>query len=137
MPIGKTLEKKIQYRVKRQKQSLFMLDDFIDLSDKNQIMRALKKLINKKLIVKIGQGLYVRAKISSVTSLPIPEKDINILAIEFLNRFKIKSLPSKYDLMYNNNEATQVPTGRFIIIKGRVSRKIGFNNNYIKYGKAS
>jgi len=58
MPIGKTLEKRIQYRIKRQKESVFLLSDFQDLSDKDQIMRALKKLIAKKLIIKVGQGVY-------------------------------------------------------------------------------
>lgn len=60
MPIGNTLEKRIQYRIKRNKASVFLLSDFADLSDKDQIMRALKKLINKKLVVKVGQGLYTR-----------------------------------------------------------------------------
>ena len=136
MPIGKTLEKKIQYRIKRQKGSVFILNDFLDLSDKNQIMRVLKNLIEKDLVVKIGQGLYVRARISTVTNNPIPEKDIRSLAVEALKKLKVRVLPSKYDIMYNTGQSTQVPTGRVINVKGRVSRKIGFNESYIKYAKA-
>ena len=51
-------------------------------------------------------------------------------------KLNIKAFPSKYDRMYNERRSTQVPTGRVIAIKGRVSRKIGFNGNYIKYEKA-
>jgi hypothetical protein len=137
MPIGKTLEKKIQYRVKRQKKSVFMLKDFSDLSDKNQIMRALKKLIKKNLLVKIGQGLYARARISLLNNTPIPEKDITTLAIETMKKLKIKVSPSSYDLMYNTKESTQVPTGRVISVNSRISRKIGFNGVYISYAKTS
>ncbi len=137
MPIGRTLEKKIQYRIKRQKDSVFVLNDFLDLSDKNQIMRALKNLINKALLVKIGQGLYARARISTVTNNPIPEKDISSLAIEALKKLKVKVLPSQYDIMYETKGSTQIPTGRVITVKGRVSRKIRFNESYIKYARAS
>ena len=139
MPIGKTLEKRIQYRIKRKKDSVFMLSDFVDLSDKNQVMRALKKLMNKNLLVKVGQGLYSRARISSITKNPIPEKDITIIAKEALKKLNIKVGTSKYEEMYKLWKSTQVPTGRVIAIegKGRVSRKIGFNGSYIKYARAN
>ncbi len=137
MPIGKTLEKKIQYRIKRKKDSVFLLADFQDLSDKDQIMRALRKLIAKNLIIRVGQGVYVRAKISKATNKPIPEKDITSIAIDVLKKLNVKVLQSEYDIRYNKKESTQVPTGRVIAIKGRVSRKIGFKGNYVKYVKAN
>jgi len=137
MPIGETLEKKIQYRVKRRKDAVFVLSDFLDLSDKNQIMRALKKLIAKNLVVKVGQGLYARARISTITNKPIPDNSIRTIAFEALKKLNVKASPSKYDRMYQEGISTQVPTGRVIAIKGRVSRKIGFDGNYIKYEKAS
>ncbi len=137
MPIGNTLEKRIQYRIKRNKASVFLLSDFADLSDKDQIMRALKKLINKKLVVKVGQGLYTRARISTITNNPIPEKDIISVAKEALKKLNVKVVPSNYDIMYETGKSTQVPTGRVITVKSRVSRKIGFNGNFIKYAKAN
>ena len=137
MAVGQTLEKKIQYRIKRSRDSVFMLSDFIDLSDKDQIGRALRKLQKKNLIVKIGQGLYARAKISTATNKAIPEKDMKSLAVEALKKMKIKVVPSEDDVKYNKMETTQIPTGRLITIKGRVSRKIGFNGNYIKYASVS
>lgn len=137
MTIGRTLEKRIQYRIKRKKDSVFMLSDFDDLSDKDQIGRALRKLLAKNVIVKVGQGVYARAKISKVTNKPIPEKDIRSIAIEVLNKMNVKIVQSEYDTRYNSKESTQVPTGRLIAVKGRVSRKIGFNGNYVKYAKAN
>lgn len=137
MPIGNTLEKKIQYRIKRRRDSVFLIADFTDLSDKFQVMRALKKLVDKQLVVKVGQGLYARARISTITSKPVPDEDIEIIAIEALKKLNVKVYPSKYDRMYNEGISTQVPTGRVVAIKGRVSRKIGFDGKYIKYEKAS
>ncbi len=138
MVVGQSLEKKMQYRIKRSKDTVFMLSDFVDLSDKDQVGRALRKLQKKNLIIKIGQGLYARAKISTVTNKPIPEKDLKTLATEALKKMKVKIIPSSEDnIKYNKKETTQVPTGRLITVKGRVSRKIGFNGNYIKYACVS
>ena len=47
MPISDILEKRIQYRIKKSKDFVFMLPDFLDLSDRDQVMRALRKLISK------------------------------------------------------------------------------------------
>ena len=57
MPVIEILEKRIQYRIKKSKDAVFMLSDFLDLSDRDQIMRALRKLIQKSLIIKVGQGV--------------------------------------------------------------------------------
>jgi hypothetical protein len=40
------------------------------------------------------------------------------------------------DRDYNAGRTTQVPTGRLIAIKGRVSRKIGYNGSYINFEAA-
>lgn len=137
MTVTNILEKKIQYRIKKSKTSSFMLSDFQDLSDKDQVMRALRKLIAKNVIVKVGQGVYVRAKISKATGASIPEKTLQEIALEVMKKLKIKVLATDFDLSYNKNETTQIPTGRTIFVKSRVCRKIGFNGNYINYAKAN
>jgi hypothetical protein len=135
MPITQTLEKKIQYRIKRNKNSVFMLSDFDDLSDKDQTGRALRKLEAKNLIVKAGQGVYVRAKLSKASQKPIPEKDIRSIAVNVMKKIGVKITEAEYEKSYNSGVSTQVPTGRVIGVNKRVSRKIGFNGNYIKYAK--
>ena len=75
MPISDILEKRIQYRIKKSKDFVFMLPDFLDLSDRDQVMRALRKLIAKNLIMKVGKGVYVKAKESQLTGKIIPQID--------------------------------------------------------------
>lgn len=136
MPLAKTLEKRVQYRIKRQKTSVFLIADFLDLGNKNQIRRILKKLLEKNLLVKVGQGLYARARISTITNQPVPDNDIRTIAIEALNKLNVKVYPTMYERMYEEGISIQVPTGRVIGVKNKISRKIGFNGHYIKYGKA-
>ena len=133
MPIKQTLEGKIRYRIRRGRDSVYIPSDFFDLSDRDQVGRVLRRLIKEGLLVKIGQGIYARAKQSSLTGKPVPEKDLRSLALEALKKLGIKTAPSSYEQAYNAGRSTQVPTGRVVGVKDRVSRRIGFNGRYIKY----
>ena len=72
MSVTNILEKRIQYRIKKSKDFVFMLPDFLDLSDRDQVMRALRKLISKGLILKVGQGVYVKAIKSLISEEFVP-----------------------------------------------------------------
>lgn len=110
-----------------------MLPDFLDLSDRDQVMRALRKLIAKKLILKVGQGVYVKAKESKLSGRIIPQINLNEIGKAVATKLNIKVLPSKYELWYNEGKTTQVPSGKVIAINGTILRKIGFNGMYITY----
>lgn len=110
-----------------------MLPDFLDLSDRDQVMRALRKLIAKNLIMKVGQGVYVKAKESQLTGKIIPQIDLAEIGKAVAAKLNIKVLPSRYELWYNEGKTTQVPSGKVIAIKGTILRKIGFNGVYIIY----
>lgn len=133
MPIKQTLEGKIRYRIKRGRDSVYIPSDFFDLSDRDQVGRVLRQLIKEGLLVKIGQGIYARAKQSSLTGKLVPEKDLRSLALEALKKLGIKTATSSYEQAYNAGRSKQVPTGRVVGVKDRVSRRIGFNGRYIKY----
>ena len=133
MPTSDTLEKTIHYRITQSKDFVFMLPDFLDLSDRDQVMRALRKLISKNLIMKVGQGVYVKAKESKLTGKVIPQIDLAEIGKAVAKKLNIKVLPSRYELWYNEGKTTQVPNGKVIAIKGTILRKIGFNGVYITY----
>lgn len=133
MPVIEILEKRVQYRIKKSKDAVFMLSDFLDLSDRDQIMRALRKLIQKSLIIKVGQGAYVKAEKSIINGDLIPIINLTEIGITVAKKLKIKTILNKYELWYNEGKTTQVPTGYVIPVLGRINRKIGFNGVYIKY----
>lgn len=133
MPVIEILEKRIQYRIKKSKDAVFMLSDFLDLSDRDQIMRALRKLIQKSLIIKVGQGVYVKAEKSIINGDLIPVINLTEIGKIVAKKLKIKTIPNKYELWYNEGKTTQVPTGYVISVLGRINRKIGFNGVFIKY----
>ena len=133
MTVANILEKRIQYRIKKSASSVFMLPDFLDLSDRDQVMRALRKLIKKGLILKVGQGVYVKAIKSLISEDYIPAISLSDIGKAVAKKLKIKVIPNRFELWYNQGISTQVPTGFVISVLGQINRKIGFNGVYIKY----
>jgi hypothetical protein len=131
------LEKKIERRILKSKDKTFVLSDFFDLSGRDQILRALRKLIQKSFLLRVGQGVYTRVKISSLTNKPIPEQNLRSIATTVLKKKGVKVLPSSFERDYNSGVSTQVPTGLVIGVDRRTNRKIGFNGRFVKYEKVS
>ena len=126
-----TLESRVRYRLSRSKDLVFAPKDFLDLSDRDQIGRVLRKLVAEKSLVRIARGLYAKTVISPLTGKN-PADTLPALTKEGLTKIGANVVPSRAEQAYNTGETTQVPTGRVIAIKGkRVSRKIGYNGTYI------
>ena len=128
-----TLKEKIKYRIKRKKDSVFILSDFDDLSDKDQIGRILRGLVKKGILVKVGQGLYAKTKISLLSGNRILEKSLIEIAKEVLEKYNYKIGKTKYEKLYEEGKSTQLPTGRMIAVEGRINRKIEYNGVEIEY----
>jgi len=129
-----TLKSKVKYRISRSKAAVFTPGDFLDLSDRDQVGRVLRQLLVEGALVKFGQGLYAKARRSKLTGKLVPVKPLPDLAKEALSdKLKVKIVSSSEMAKYNNGDTTQVPTGRVIAVKGRVSRKMAFDGKSIKY----
>jgi len=132
-----TLEQKVTTRIARKKSSVILREDLRDLGGDDQVGRALRTLMAKGKIVRIGYGIYARTIQSSLTGERIPEKPLPALAKEALQRLGVETVPSTLEREYNSGSTTQIPTGRMIAVKGRVSRKIGYKGNFVSYERIS
>jgi len=126
-----TLKSKVRYRISRSSSSVFTPKDFLDLSGRPQIGRVLAKLVTDEALVKLGYGLYAKTRKSYLTGAVIPTKSLPELAREALIKIGVEVQPSTAVQAYNSGGSQQVPTGRVIAVKGRVSRKISFDGNSI------
>ncbi len=131
-----TLAYKISARIARKNNAVFVREDFEDLAGYDQIGRILRELARAGKLIKIGYGLYAKAKISPLTGAVVPVLPLPSLAKEALERLGLETFPSFYEREYNAGRSTQVPTGRRIAVKGRVSRKIGYDGTYVSYEAA-
>ncbi len=129
----KVLENKILERIFRKKGTVFVRADFKDLAGYDQVGRALRNLVRKEKIAKIGYGLYAKTKLSSISGKQILMMSLPGLGREAVKRLGIKVVPSKMEEEYNSGKSTQVPTGRVIGVEGRISRKIGYQGVYVSF----
>jgi len=75
----KRLEDRIAKRMARKRGDVFLCADFSDLGDDNNICRVLRGLARKGLLVRIGQGLYARARKSVLDGKPVPVNGLRTL----------------------------------------------------------
>ena len=132
-----TLEKKILKRIARKPGNVLLRDDFSDLGGYDQVGRVLRLLVGQGKLIKIGYGLYAKTKVSPLTQQSVPTATLPRLGKEALDRLKVQTLPTKAEQAYREGRSTQVPTGRMIGVKGRISRKIGYKGAYITYEHVS
>ena len=131
-----TLEERLTKRIARKRGNVFLRTDFEDMGGYDQVGRALRSLVRKGLLMKVGYGLYTRARPSSIDGTPVPTKSLRALAAEALSRLGVQTVPTRMEQAYNAGKSTQVPTGRVIGIRGRVRRKLEFNGFPLSYERA-
>lgn len=129
-----SLKSKVKYRISRNAGVVFVPADFSDLSDRDQVGRALRELVREDVLIRFGRGLYAKARRSSLNNKLVPAKPLPELAREALTqKLGIEVVSSQEQTNYNSGQSTQVPTGRLIAVKGRVSRKMAYDGKAIKY----
>ncbi|MDR3569166.1 MAG: hypothetical protein P4L53_05555 [Candidatus Obscuribacterales bacterium] len=121
-------------RIVRKRCDVFLRADFSDLGGYDQVGRALRQLVKKGKLLKIGQGLYTRAVESPFDGAPAPIKGLYSLAAEALDRLGVESAP--IEQAYNAGKTNQAPTGRVIGVRKRVRRKIGYKGIFMSFERA-
>jgi hypothetical protein len=130
-----TLETKLLTRIDRKRGDVFLRADFEDLGGYDQVGRALRTLIRKRQLVKVGQGLYARARTSSINGEAVPARGLTTLN-EALQRVGVETVPTRLEQAYNAGQTTQVPTGRVVRVRRRVRRKIGYGDLILSFERA-
>ena len=133
----KTLEKRIAERIARSRADVFLRRDFEDLGAYDQVGRGLRRLAAKGQLVRIGYGLYARAAVSPLSGRIVPARPLPALAREALARLNVETAPSNFERAYSEGGTTQVPTGRMIAVKARISRKIGHDGKFAVFERIS
>ena len=133
----RTLEKRIAERIARKKGDVFLRRDFEDLGGYDQVGRALRRLAAKGRLLRIGYGVYARTAVSPLSGRTVPAKPLPALAREALARLNVETAPSEFEGAYSEGRTTQVPTGRVIGVRGRISRKIGHNGKFAVFERIS
>ena len=129
------LRNEIKSRISASSEFVFMPGDFFDLSDRDQVGRALRQLTKEQFLVKIGYGVYVKTFVSKYTGKILPSGNLRQIAEVVLKRKGVEVCPTRTEIAYNTKQSTQVPTGFVIGVNKRVCRKLSYGDASIRYEK--
>ncbi|AXE96402.1 DUF6088 family protein [Paraburkholderia sp. DD10] len=128
------LEDRLKIAIAKRASDVFLRTDFARLGSEAQLGRALRSLIESGVIVKLGVGVYAKAKRSVLSGEPIPVQPVEVLAEEALGRLGVKVYPSKQVELYNAGKTTQLPAATVVNTGNRrIVRKLGFGKKTVQY----
>ena len=131
----RTLVERISLRIRKSKDAAFIYNDFKDLSDRDQVIRALSVLCKNGELLRMGQGVYAKVDTEAGTQFPMLWRPFPDVAKEALLKRGVQVYPTKDELAYNTGMSTQVPTGLVFGIKKPVSLKLEYRGRAIRYEK--
>jgi len=129
------LEACIINRIESKDDDVLLRADFRDLGGYDQVGRALRKIVEKGRLLRVGYGVYTRAVQSPFSGRLIPKRGLATLK-EALQRLGIEAAPGRLEQDYNAGRTTQVPTGRVVAVRGRIRRKLGYNGINLSFEHA-
>lgn len=129
-----SMRDKLISSLRKRRADVFLRADFASLGSESQLSRALRELVENGAIVKLGVGVYAKAKPSVLSGKPIPVRPVEVLAPQVLKRLGVKTYPSRSVAAYNAGRTTQLPA-KVVINTGnrRIARKLGFGQQFIQY----
>ncbi len=124
---------KIEQRITASRGQVVLCRDLLDLADKTQVSRALKKLAIAGKLIKIGYGVFAKATYSQRLNKAILNGNPKDIFTEALSRLNIDWELGKLDQDYNLGRSTQIPVFTTIKLKNRLRREIGVDNLRLRY----
>ncbi|MEX1196360.1 MAG: DUF6088 family protein [Pseudohongiellaceae bacterium] len=120
-----TVKERIARSISLRQGEVVFPSDFKSMASPSQINRALRTLIDEGRIVRLGYGLYAKARPSVLTGKPVPRVSLPELTQEALERWGIPVRLGEAQAAYAEGKTDQVPMyTAFYTGKHRITRKI-------------
>jgi len=126
----KTLRTRISNRIAKSSKAAFVPEDFKDLGGYDQVLRVLRVLRSEDRLIRLGYGIYVKARTSKLSQRVIIDSPAGFAGVarEALNKLGVDWRPTDAEIDYNKGLSTQIPVNPVVNIRGRFSRKISYGD---------
>ena len=129
-----SVKEKMARSIARRKGEVMLRADFEALGSASQISRALKELIQDGKIVRLGYGVYAKARPSILSGKPGARVSLEELAQEALEKLGVQVELGRAQAAYAAGKTTQIPVRTtFNTWKRRISRKITVGISTVRY----
>jgi len=128
-----TIASKVTTRINRSKRYVFDRADFADIAGYDQVGRVLKKLVDNGQLLRIGYGLYTKARENRITGklMPASPAGADGVILEAIEKLGVDYKFVEFSQRSINGESLQIPATLKIITNNRFKRKIVVNNSAI------
>jgi len=131
----KSIEKQIEKSITtKRKGTLFIPDDFLSYGSSEAIRKALGRLEDKKIIIRVSQGIYVQPMISKLIGPLTPSAEEVAEAIA--KRDKIRTIPTGSYALNALGLSSQVPM-KIVLLTDGSPREIKVGKRSIKFKRTT
>jgi hypothetical protein len=126
----RTLREKIEGRISRRGDEVFLTREFRDLGGEDQVLRALRGLVREGNLVRLGYGVYGKAERSRLSGKPMLAARDGFIgaARQALDKLGVAWEPTEFQRAYNEGRSTQVPVNPAVRIKSRFARRLRYQD---------
>ena len=109
-------------------------DDFNTMGSASQVSRALKALIDDGKIIRLGYGIYAKARPSKLSGKPVARVSLAELGQEALQKLGVTVELGRAQAEYASGKTTQIPVRTtFNTGQRRITRKITVGISTVRY----
>lgn len=128
-----TIASKVKTRINRSKRYVFARADFTDIAGYDQVGRVLKKLVDAGDLLRIGYGLYTKARQNRITGklMPASPAGADGVILEAIKKLGIDYKFDEFSQRSIDGDSFQIPASFQIITNNRFKRKIVVSNRAI------
>ncbi|MEB0136059.1 DUF6088 family protein [Actimicrobium sp. CCC2.4] len=131
-----TVKEKVIAKVKRSSSSVFLRNEFDRLGDYRQVSRAISEVVSGGMLIRVGFGLYAKARPSTINGQPVPIEPLLRIGLEVMKKIGVDADVGNDAMELREGRRTQVPMLPIINVgKSRVSRRIYIGKRQVVYEK--
>lgn len=120
--------------IANRKGEVVLRTDFEQMGSPSQISRALNEVLESGRLVRLGYGVYAKARISTLTNKPVPRQTLESLAQEALLRLNVDASLGSAQNAYAGGKTTQIPMqATFNTGRRRITRKLTVGSRAVRY----
>ena len=129
-----TTQTRMAMSIASSQSDVFLRDYFDRFGSPSRVTRAIQELIKEGRIVRLGYGVYAKARPSSITGNPVFRQPLESLAEQALAALNVKFDFGKARAEYAAGMSTQIPMAVVIRpINSRIKRKIFVGSRGVIY----
>lgn len=129
-----TNKDKIARSISKQKSEVILRAELKGMGSASQIGRTLKHLIEEGKIIRLGHGIYAKARPSLISGRPTARVSLEELAQDALQRLGVTVKLGRAQAAYAAGKTTQIPVHTtFNTGNRRITRKISVGKSVVRY----